>query len=82
MANVATRSRVSACSPWRLNYLWELWTGLYMLDAGEKVAFNVVLLVLLGLTGRYVVPVLPLPAIATIAAYARRASAALAAAAT
>ena len=74
MANGATRSRVSACSPWRLNYLWELWTGLYMLEASEKVAFNLVVLVLIALAGRFLVPALPL---AALAAYLRRAVATL-----
>jgi hypothetical protein len=32
----------------RANYLWELWTGLYMLDATEKVVFNAVIFSLLG----------------------------------
>ena len=52
------------CSPClRANYLWELWTGLYMLDPSEKVTFNLVLVVLIALGVRYVAPVLPLPAL-------------------
>ena len=70
------------CTPCaRVNYLWELWTGLYMLEASEKVAFNCTLLILLALTARFVVPALPLPAVASLAAFARRALAALSAAA-
>ena len=60
----------------RCNYLWELWTGLYMLEPSEKVAFNLVVLVLIALAGRFLVPALPL---AALAAYLRRAVATLAA---
>ncbi len=65
------------CAPCaRYNYLWELWTGLYMLEPSEKVAFNLVVLVLIALAGRFLVPALPL---AALAAYLRRAVATLAA---
>lgn len=32
----------------RANYVWEMLTGLYMLDAWEKCAFNAVVLSVLG----------------------------------
>ncbi len=70
------------CAPCtRCNYLWELWTGLYMLEASEKVAFNVFLACVVALALRFLVPALPLPALASLAALARGTLAALAAAA-
>ena len=70
-----TRRVGGVCAPCaRCNYLWELWTGLYMLEASEKVAFNLLVLMLLLLAGRFLVPALPL---APLLAYARRAVAAL-----
>jgi hypothetical protein len=40
----------------RINYMWELWTGLYMLDASEKVVFNSLFVVLLSVVVAYAFP--------------------------
>jgi len=69
------------CAPCaRCNYLWELWTGLYMLEASEKVAFNLFLVCVVSLALRFLVPP-ALPAFASLAALARGALAAFSAAA-
>ena len=68
-----SRSRVG-CTPARMYLHYELCSGLYMLDASEKIAFNVALVVLLAVIGRFlVVPALPLlPHLARGAAAAAR----------